>query len=86
MPGSVVVHAAVFTAGALLGGGIAAAVAHRNQQQLGRPSPIIEVDTTGKGTLSSTTGALTVASGTLKHGNPGIDPPFASHVQATDTV
>lgn len=33
MPGSAVVHAAVFTAGALLGGGIAAVVTSRKNQQ-----------------------------------------------------
>jgi len=39
MPGSTVMHAAVFTAGALLGGGIAAVVSCRkNQQQLALPS------------------------------------------------
>jgi len=40
MPGSTLIHAVVFTAGALVGGGIAAAVSSRkNQQQPALPEP-----------------------------------------------
>ncbi|KAF8737135.1 hypothetical protein AX14_013413 [Amanita brunnescens Koide BX004] len=72
MPASVAIHAAVFTAGALIGGGITAAVVNRNRlQQQPKlpdhelPSPAMDVITTGR------PGALTVASGVLKYGNPG---------------
>ena len=65
MPGSVGVHAAIFAAGALVGGGIAAAVANRNLQPKIQ-SPIANADMTGKGV-----GPVVVPS-VLKYGNPGI--------------
>jgi len=72
MPASVAIHAAVFTAGVLLGGGITAAVASRNREhhRLVAPDhaplpPVMDIVTTTQ------PGALTVASGVLKYGNPG---------------
>ncbi|KAK2467085.1 hypothetical protein APHAL10511_001343 [Amanita phalloides] len=52
---SVVLHAAVFTAGAILGGSVAVALASKNNQQ--RPQP--------------PSGPLALTSGVLKHGDPG---------------
>jgi endonuclease G len=67
MPSSAIVHAAVFTAGALLGGGIAAAVS-RNQRPR-TPAPVIDVDPTGKTKLSVVPRSdLPV----LKYGHPGM--------------
>ena len=69
MPASVAIHAVVFTAGALIGGGITATVVNRNRQQQQPklpdhepPPPAMDVITTGR------PGALT---GVLKYGNPG---------------
>ncbi len=79
MPGSTVVHAAVFTAGALLGGGIAAAVTHRKNQQIPptRPAPVlapvstpaVQVGVSGKPNFVGTEGLL--VSPVLKYGHPG---------------
>ncbi|KAJ3563184.1 hypothetical protein NP233_g9101 [Leucocoprinus birnbaumii] len=82
MPGSAVVHAAVFTAGALLGGGIAAAVTSRKNQQVSalptRPvpvpvpatpqptAPVVHVGRTGAPAITESQ-ELAV----LKYGNPG---------------
>lgn len=72
MPSSAIVHAAIFTAGALLGGGIAAAVS-RNQRpgpgQVRTPAPVIDIDPTGKTKLSVVPRSdLPV----LKYGYPGM--------------
>jgi len=82
MPSAVIVHAAVFTAGALLGGGIAAAVSNKNKSASTLPSahiptpgpspPVIGLDASGKASMST---QLTVPpqfpSPVLKYGNPG---------------
>lgn len=78
MPNSAIVHAAVFTAGALLGGGIAAAVS-RNQRpgqttpipgQVRTPAPVIDVDLTGRTMLSTVLRSdLPLV---LKYGHPGM--------------
>lgn len=66
MPSSIAIHAAIFTAGAVVGGGIAAAVANRK----GRPTQPLSVQTTDKGNQAV---ALTAPAGlpVLKYGNPG---------------
>lgn len=79
MQGSVVVHAAVFTAGAVLGGGIAAVVTSRkNQQQVvpARPAPqqqppppVVQVGVTGKPKFVEN--EQMVVSPVLKYGHPG---------------
>lgn len=65
MPASAAIHAVVFTAGALIGGGITAAVVNRQQRPIlphhVPPPPAMDVITTGQ------PGAL----GVLKYGNPG---------------
>ncbi|KAJ8519877.1 hypothetical protein ONZ45_g3236 [Pleurotus djamor] len=80
MAGSVFVHAAVFAAGALVGGGVAAAVASKkrefpvvaqNTQMTSPRPPIIEVGPGGVATLSPAAGTGTVLAPPLKYGNPG---------------
>ncbi|KAF9557691.1 hypothetical protein CPC08DRAFT_819754 [Agrocybe pediades] len=82
MPSSAIIHAAVFTAGAVLGGGIAAVVSSRTKpssvastspvppsNSLG--APVIGLNSTGRTEISR---ELTVASSlplALKYGNPG---------------
>ncbi|KAF8874639.1 hypothetical protein CPB84DRAFT_1797326 [Gymnopilus junonius] len=80
MPSGIIVHAAVFTAGAVLGGGIAAAISNKNRTSSALPvsatpvpnGPIIGVETIGKTPAVpkdwSVTQSLPLA---LKHGNPG---------------
>ncbi|PPQ64686.1 hypothetical protein CVT26_002776 [Gymnopilus dilepis] len=83
MPSGIIVHAAVFTAGAVLGGGIAAAISNKNRPVPPVPvpaatapsGPIIGVDTIGKApavpkdlSVTSVTQTLPLA---LKYGNPG---------------
>ncbi|PPQ78182.1 hypothetical protein CVT25_015515 [Psilocybe cyanescens] len=78
MPSAVIIHAAVFTAGALLGGGIATMVSSKAtpprppspQARVIQP-PMIGLDAAGKTSISK---ELTVASNLpvqLKYGNPG---------------
>ncbi|KAF9052772.1 hypothetical protein BJ165DRAFT_1442701 [Panaeolus papilionaceus] len=78
MPGSAIVHAAVFTAGAVLGGGIATVITNKKHQKAvsavppTTPAPVIGLNTSTKAPQISTD--LTVASSlhpVLKHGNPG---------------
>lgn len=78
MPGSVMIHAAVFAAGALLGGGIAAVVTSRKTEQLvptrssmvvSTPRPVLEVDAAGKAKVLDT--AIALLPPVLKYGNPG---------------
>lgn len=84
MPSGIIIHAAVFTAGAVLGGGIAAVVSNKNRV-LPVPAaavptgPIIGVETIGKApavlkdlSVTSVTQSLPLA---LKYGHPGA-PPF----------
>ncbi|TFK25030.1 mitochondrial nuclease [Coprinopsis marcescibilis] len=79
MPGVTIIHAAVFTAGALVGGGIAAAVSSRKQVPAALPPrpashPIIEVGDRGRPQVATRSeivpwqAALPPA---LKNGNPG---------------
>lgn len=79
MPGSAIVHAAVFTAGAVLGGGIATVITNKKHQKAvsavppTTPAPVIGLNTSTKAPQISTD--LTVASSlhpVLKHGNPGM--------------
>lgn len=63
MPGSIIVRAAIFTAGAVVGGCIATAVSN-NQS---RPAAV-ELDGTGKTTIST---ELSNQLPILKYGNPG---------------
>ncbi|PPQ63189.1 hypothetical protein CVT24_005734 [Panaeolus cyanescens] len=79
MPGSAIVHAAVFTAGAVIGGGIAAVITNQKHQKTApvipppqTPSPVIGLNTATKAPQISKD--LTVASSlhpVLKYGNPG---------------
>jgi len=85
MPASVAIHAAVFTAGVLLGGGITAAVASKNRQQqrLSDHAPLppaMDIVTTTQ------PGALTVTSGVLKYGNPGARQFSRLHTSLSDAI
>jgi len=77
MPSSVVVHAVVFTAGALIGGGIAAAVSSKQRPSqipahLKPPGPVIDVDITGKTKISADTTVRSELASVLKYGHPGV--------------
>lgn len=82
MPGSAAVHAAVFTAGALLGGGIAAIVTSKKNQQFPAnfptrpapvlapvPAPVVQVGIHGQPQLIGADGVS--VSPVLKYGHPG---------------
>jgi endonuclease G len=71
MPSSAIVHAAMFTAGALLGGGIAAAVSSRQRPAQDRIPAIIDVDPTGKTKMSPSLVARSDLPPVLKYGHPG---------------
>ncbi|KAF8078170.1 hypothetical protein FPV67DRAFT_38480 [Lyophyllum atratum] len=79
MSGSVIVRAAIFAAGALVGGGVATVISSR-KQTIPRPSqvasttsaPIIELGKTGQPKLQEPSLVpSTVVSTVLKYGNPG---------------
>ena len=80
MANSLIVHGAVFAVGALVGGGIAATIARKNEttssQSITRPhqpvAPILQVGTTGNAVITSNSG---VVSPPLKYGNPGMQSP-----------
>lgn len=77
MANSLFIHGAVFAVGALVGGGIAATVARKNEttssQGIARPqqpvAPILQVGTTGNAVIANNVG---VVSPPLKYGNPGM--------------
>lgn len=76
MPSSVVVHAVVFTAGALIGGGVAAVVSGKQRPSqipahLKLPGPVIDVDITGKTKISPDLTVRSDLSPVLKYGHPG---------------
>jgi len=86
MPSSVIVHAAVFTAGALLGGGVAAAVTSRKRPvpppnaplhapvttQIKTGAPVIDIDSTGRTKISTELTVTSILPPALKYGNPGM--------------
>ncbi|KAL0947314.1 hypothetical protein HGRIS_013433 [Hohenbuehelia grisea] len=78
MPGSAVVHAAVFAAGAVIGGGIAAAVTSRRRVAVPvqTQAPIVEVGAAGHAEIAKHVSAGTLLPPVLKYGNPGpiVDP------------
>ncbi|RXW20739.1 hypothetical protein EST38_g5094 [Candolleomyces aberdarensis] len=75
MPGGAVVHAAVFTAGALLGGGIAAVVSSRRKEvpPPAHPTPaIVQVDRAGRTQFSESVAVFQQSlPPALKNGHPG---------------
>lgn len=81
MANSLVVHGAVFAVGALVGGGIAATIARKNEstpsQLTTRPqqpvAPLLQVETTGNAVITPN---LSIVSPPLKYGNPGAQPPL----------
>ena len=79
MPSSAIIRAAIFTAGAVVGGCVATVVSNNRNRPVTStatpksdlPQPIIGFDATGKTTISS---ELTITSNllpVLKYGNPG---------------
>ena len=71
MSGSKVVRAAIFTAGALVGGGVTAFVNRRHARPTTAPvppGPIVEVN---EGRHLTLAGGETLLSPVLKYGNPG---------------
>lgn len=77
MPSSTIVRAAIFAAGAIVGGCVATAVTNNRNKpapQFPRPvppQPVVGLDATGKTTIST---ELTITSNippVLKYGNPG---------------
>ncbi|KAF7778896.1 hypothetical protein Agabi119p4_3241 [Agaricus bisporus var. burnettii] len=86
MPGSAIVHAAVFTAGALLGGGIAVAVtSKKNQQHPVLPTRAAPVPTTSGlqqeqqvSVQPRFVGTDVIPASALRYGNPG---PIADFIQ-----
>ncbi|KAF5386583.1 hypothetical protein D9615_001709 [Tricholomella constricta] len=79
MPGSTIVRAAFFAAGALVGGGVATVISSRQQAPPRTipvapttPAPIIELDNTGKAQVQETALVPSTAVSTiLRYGNPG---------------
>ena len=83
MPSAAIIHAAVFTAGALLGGGLAVAVSSKNKHATApytpappRPderviAPVIGLDTYGKTSISKELSITSNLPAVLKYGNPG---------------
>jgi len=89
MPSSAIVHAAVFTAGALLGGGIAVTVSSRQKRIQTVPtstpayvkSPqVVGIDITGTTKISPELSVSSVLSSPLKYGHPGALCPRLCHV------
>jgi endonuclease G, mitochondrial len=68
MPSTAIIHAAVFTVGAVIGAGAAATITHRRQQHLVPPpaTPALKLQKTGAVTFQGVLG-----DDVLKYGNPG---------------
>ena len=71
MPSTAIVHAAVFTVGAVIGAGAAATITHRRQQHLVSPSPsvvtpVVDFQQAGTAVVKGVLGG-----DVLKYGNPG---------------
>ncbi|KAG6879043.1 hypothetical protein C0992_005668 [Termitomyces sp. T32_za158] len=82
MPGSSLVRAAFFTAGAIIGGGVATVISSKNRSAVPpiRPTsvvsdtPIVELDRAGRAKLqeNALVPSIGVPSSILKYGNPGL--------------
>lgn len=76
MPSTAIIRAAIFTAGAVVGGCVATAVSNnRNRPPVtpksDLPQPVIGFDATGKTTISSELTTTSNLLPILKYGNPG---------------
>jgi len=79
MSSSIIVRAAIFTAGAIVGGCAAAAVSNnRNRpvispvtQPIPKAVPVVGLDATGKTTISTELSITSNLLPVLKYGNPG---------------
>jgi len=87
MPSSVIIHAAYFAAGAVIGGGLVTAVSSKKRQipspQFSVPTvdlrqsgvvipPIVEIGAGGDARITNAAVAMTLAPPVLKYGNPGL--------------
>lgn len=73
MPSSTIVRAAIFTAGALVGGCVATVV-NRNRpvtSPVTLPQPVVGLDATGKTAISTDLNITSNPLPVLKYGNPG---------------
>jgi endonuclease G len=82
MPSAAIIRAAIFTAGAVVGGCVATAVSNNRNRpptpKFDPPRPVIGLDATGETTISS---ELTITSNllpVLKYGNPGESCPIVT--------
>lgn len=71
MPSTVIIHATVFAAGALLGGGIAAAISSKNAATSRTQPAIVGIDTAGRAKIVTDLAVVPSLPVALKHGNPG---------------
>ena len=84
MPSSAIVHAAIFTAGAVVGGCVVAAVSSNRNRQLATsspvtqltpkpllPQPVVGLDATGKTAISTELVIRSNLFPVLKYGHPG---------------
>jgi len=86
MPNSVFLHAACFAAGAVVGGGLATAVASKKRSPSTVDSrtsstiipPVVEIGAGGNARITNAAAAMVLASPVLKYGNPGM---YISHLQ-----
>jgi endonuclease G len=88
MPSSVIIHAAYFAAGAVIGGGLVTAVSSGKKRQIPSPQfsvptvdlrqsgvvipPIVEIGASGDARITNAAAAMTLAPPVLKYGNPGL--------------
>jgi hypothetical protein len=69
MPSSTIIHAVVFTAGAVVGGGVAAVFANTRRHEIMQSAATSGSSTLAKGTAHTSTFPI---SNVLKYGNPGV--------------
>ena len=80
MPSTTIIRAAIFTAGAVVGGCVATAVSNSRNRPVtspvnpksDAPQPVIGFDATGKTTISSELSVSSNLLPVLKYGNPGV--------------
>lgn len=87
MPSSAIVHAAVFTVGAVIGAGAAATITYKRQQRFGistsepAVTPVVELQKAGTVEVKTSFGG-----DILKYGNPGEGFLSSSNCSLTESV
>lgn len=78
MPSSAILHAACFTAGVVIGGGLVSAVSSKHRQTssppipTGKPiPPIVNIGTNGDARITNSAAVVALSPPVLKYGNPG---------------